>query len=66
MQQLIPDDTFHTARVIGNRRFLAASTAWPGMAPADVEIGKLDELVVTDRARSLVGAEAPAAGVGRG
>jgi hypothetical protein len=36
------------------------------MTPADVEIGKLDELVVTDRARSLVGAEAPAAGVGRG
>jgi uncharacterized protein len=45
VQQLIPGDTFHTARVIRNRRwFLGASTAWPGVVPADAEIGKLDEL----------------------
>jgi uncharacterized protein len=45
VQQLIPGDTFHTARVIGKRRwFLGASTAWPGVVPADAEIGKLDEL----------------------
>jgi predicted cupin superfamily sugar epimerase len=37
--------TFHTARVMGRRRwFLGASTEWPGVVPADVEIGKLEEL----------------------
>jgi predicted cupin superfamily sugar epimerase len=31
VQQLIPGNTFHTARVIGRRRwFLGASTEWPG------------------------------------
>ena len=45
VQQLIPGDTFHTARVIGKSRwFLGASTAWPGVVSADAEIGKLDEL----------------------
>jgi uncharacterized protein len=45
VQLLIPGNTFHTARVIGSRRwFLGASTEWPGVIPADVEIGKLDEL----------------------
>jgi uncharacterized protein len=45
VQQLIPGNTFHTARVIGRRRwFLGASTAWPGVTPADVEIGNLDAL----------------------
>ena len=45
VQQLIPGHTFHTARVIGRRRwFLGGSTEWPGVVPADVEIGKLDEL----------------------
>jgi len=40
VQQLIVGDTFHTARVIGRRRwFLGASTEWPGVIPADVEIG---------------------------
>jgi uncharacterized protein len=47
VQQLIPGDTFHTARVIGRRRwFLGASTEWPGVIPADVEIGDLDALAV--------------------
>jgi predicted cupin superfamily sugar epimerase len=45
IQQLIPGNTFHTARLIGRRRwFLGASTEWPGVVPADVEIGNLDEL----------------------
>jgi hypothetical protein len=30
---------------MGRRRwFLGASTEWPGVVPADVEIGKLEEL----------------------
>ena len=45
VQLLIPGNTFHTARLTGQRRwFLGASTEWPGVIPADVEIGKLDEL----------------------
>ncbi len=46
LQLLIPGNTFHTARLIGPRRwFLGASTEWPGVVPAeDVEIGKLDEI----------------------
>ncbi len=42
VQLLIPGNTFHTARLAGRRRwFLGASTEWPGVVPADVEIGKL-------------------------
>ena len=45
VQVLIPGDTFHTARVIGRRRwFLGASTEWPGVVPADVDIGNVDEM----------------------
>jgi predicted cupin superfamily sugar epimerase len=45
VQLLIPGNTFHTARLIGRRQwFLGASTEWPGVVPADVEIGNLDEL----------------------
>jgi hypothetical protein len=44
VQLLIPGNTFHTARLLGpGRWFLGASTEWPGVVPADVEIGKLDE-----------------------
>ena len=43
VQLLIPGNTFHTARVIGDW-FLGASTEWPGVIPADVEVGNLDEL----------------------
>ena len=44
-QLLIPGGTFHTARVVGRRRwFLGASTEWPGVVPADVELGQLDDL----------------------
>jgi uncharacterized protein len=45
VQLLIPGNTFHTARVVGQRRwFLGASTEWPGVEPADVEIGDVDAL----------------------
>jgi len=45
VQLLIPGNTFYTARVIGRRRwFLGASTEWPGVEPADVEIGDIDTL----------------------
>jgi len=45
VQLFIPGNTFHTARLIGQRRwFLGASTEWPGVTPADVEIGNLDEI----------------------
>ena len=40
VQLLIPGGTFHAARVTGERRwFLGASTEWPGVEPADVELG---------------------------
>jgi predicted cupin superfamily sugar epimerase len=46
VQLLIPGNTFHTARIIGSKRwFLGASTEWPGVIPADVELGKADMLV---------------------
>lgn len=46
VQLFIPGGTFHTARVIGEKRwFLGASTEWPGVEPADVELGKADELI---------------------
>src|SRR6266849_4613008 len=45
VQLLIPGNTFHTARVIGRRRwFLGASTEWPGVEPADVGSGDVDAL----------------------
>jgi predicted cupin superfamily sugar epimerase len=45
IQLFIPGNTFHTARVIGRHRwFLGASTEWPGVVPADVELGNVDEL----------------------
>jgi len=45
VQLLIPGNTFHEARLMGQGRwFLGASTEWPGVIPADVEIGNLDEL----------------------
>jgi predicted cupin superfamily sugar epimerase len=45
VQLLIPGDTFHTARVIGRLAwFLGTSTEWPGVIPADVEIGDVDAL----------------------
>jgi predicted cupin superfamily sugar epimerase len=47
VQLLIPGNTFHTARLIGQGRwFLGASTEWPGVIPEDVEIGNLDALAL--------------------
>jgi predicted cupin superfamily sugar epimerase len=47
VQLFIPGGTFHTARVIGERRwFLGASTEWPGVEPADVELGNAEALVL--------------------
>jgi uncharacterized protein len=46
VQLSIPGNTFHTARVVGQGRwFLSASTEWPSVEPADVEIGDIDVLV---------------------
>ena len=49
VQFLIPGGTFHTARLLGRGGehqgwFLGASTEWPGVIPADVEIGELEAL----------------------
>ncbi|HEY6992973.1 MAG TPA: cupin domain-containing protein [Xanthobacteraceae bacterium] len=45
VQLLIPGNTFHTARLRGTGRwFLGASTEWPGVAPADVELGDVEAL----------------------
>ena len=45
VQLLIPGNTFHTARLVGQTGwFLGASTEWPGVVPADVELGDLTEL----------------------
>ena len=45
VQLRIPGGTFHTARIVAPAPwFLGGSTEWPGVIPADVEIGKIDEL----------------------
>jgi predicted cupin superfamily sugar epimerase len=46
VQLFIPGNTFHTARIIGGRRwFLGASTEWPGVVPSeDVELGNAEAL----------------------
>ncbi|WGJ14508.1 cupin domain-containing protein [Methylocapsa sp. D3K7] len=45
VQQLIPGHTFHTARLLGQGHwFLGGSTEWPGVVPADVEIGDVEAL----------------------
>src|SRR3989442_4498771 len=45
VQLLIPGNTFHTARLIGQRNwFLGASTEWPGVEQVDIEVGDVDAL----------------------
>jgi predicted cupin superfamily sugar epimerase len=45
LQLVIPGNTFHTARLLEHGQwFLGASTEWPGVIPADVEIGNVDLL----------------------
>jgi predicted cupin superfamily sugar epimerase len=54
LQVRIPGNTFQTARVIGRRQwFLGGSTEWPGVVPADVEIGNVDELAGSYPAAAL-------------
>lgn len=44
-QLLIPGGTFHAARLRAEAKWaLLGSTEWPGVEPADVEPGKVDEL----------------------
>ncbi len=56
----LPGGTFHTARLVdGGDWFLGASTEWPGVEPADVEPGHIDDLAarfpaVADRLRSFL------------
>jgi uncharacterized protein len=49
VQLFIPGNTFHTARINGQRRwFLGASTEWPGVVPTeDVELGNADALAAS-------------------
>lgn len=49
VQLFIPGNTFHTARILGSRRwFLGASTEWPGVVPTeDVELGDADALAAS-------------------
>ena len=45
LQLFIPGNTFHTAHVIGERRwFLGGSTEWPGVEPTDVGLGNAEAL----------------------
>jgi hypothetical protein len=46
VQLLVPGNTFHTARLMGKRRwFLGGSTQWPGVVrEEDVELGNVEEL----------------------
>jgi uncharacterized protein len=46
VQLFIPGNTFHTARIIGERNwFIGASTEWPGVVPSeDVELGDAEAL----------------------
>lgn len=61
VQLLIPGNTFHTARLLGDGEwFLGGSTEWPGVVPEeDVEIGDAEALAqqhpdVGDQIRSIV------------
>ena len=61
VQLLIPGNTFHTARLLGQGEwFLGGSTEWPGVVPAkDVEIGDVDKLAaqypeVAQQIRSII------------
>ena len=60
VQLLIPGNTFHTARLLGDGEwFLGGSTEWPGVVPAeDVEIGDVEKLArehpaVAEQIRSI-------------
>jgi predicted cupin superfamily sugar epimerase len=67
VQLLIPGNTFHTARLLGDGEwFLGGSTEWPGVVPEDVEIGEVEELAaefpsVAQELRSIVASVGEAA-----
>lgn len=44
VQFRIPGGTFHTARLLRGDWFLGGSTEWPGVLPADVELGDAQAL----------------------
>ena len=45
VQLRIPGNSFHTARLVAPADwFLGGSTEWPGVVPADVELGDVSEL----------------------
>ncbi len=46
VQLFIPGNTFHTAHLAEGSWFLGGSTEWPGVLPADVETGNLEELAM--------------------
>jgi predicted cupin superfamily sugar epimerase len=61
VQLLIPGNTFHTARLLGEGEwFLGGSTEWPGVVPEkDVEIGDVETLTtqypeVADDIRAII------------
>ena len=66
LQQLIPGNTFHTARLLGlGEYFLGGSTEWPGVLPQDVEIGYPEALAAThpdaaEQIRAIVASIGPA------
>lgn len=69
VQLLIPGGTFHTARVMTEDGwFLGGSTEWPGVVPANVELGDLEQLAAAhpDVASDLraIAAEVPHAAPG--
>ena len=71
VQLLIPGNTFHTARLLGDGEyFLGGSTEWPGVVPTeDVEIADVDMLAeehpaVADQIRAIVGSVRNDAGGG--
>lgn len=66
VQLLIPGNTFHTARLLGEGEyFLGGSTEWPGVVPAeDVEIGDPDTLAeehpdLAEQIRSIIASVGP-------
>jgi predicted cupin superfamily sugar epimerase len=72
VQLLIPGNTFHTARLLGQGRwFLGASTEWPGVIPADVEIGDVEALAerypdAATEIRAIAASAKPSVGSGLG
>lgn len=55
LQLFLPGGPFHTARLVtGGTWFLGASTEWPGVEPADVEVGDPATLTATNASAALL------------